>query len=191
MRVIWQFFQVILSLGKDHLPQVNKSSHYPFIRAIIEPQHDKTNKVSVRPAKTQIRLDIRPVWSVFTVRMKKAWVLSYPLSTQRRLWSHWADAQADLSLHWAHTHFVGFVMSRFIYLVSCSSVPPKITILSPSIEAEWNAIGGGLTLFSMGQVDTWDHRLAVTEYMWRSEKNLAAWKRTCISKSTSFKHFLV
>ena len=30
--------------------------------------------------------------------MKKAWVLSYLLSTQRRLWSDWVDAQADLSL---------------------------------------------------------------------------------------------
>ena len=29
---------------------------------------------------------------VFAVRMKKAWVLSYPLSAQRRLWSVWADA---------------------------------------------------------------------------------------------------
>ena len=29
----------------------------------FEPQHDKTNKMSVRPAKTQISLDIRPVWS--------------------------------------------------------------------------------------------------------------------------------
>ena len=48
---------------------------------------------------------------VFAVRMKKAWVLSYPLSAQRRLWSDWADAQADLSLRWAHSHFVGFVMS--------------------------------------------------------------------------------
>ena len=27
----------------------------------------------------------RPVWSVFAVRMKKPWVLSYPLSAQRRL----------------------------------------------------------------------------------------------------------
>ena len=26
----------------------------------------------------------------------------------------WADAQADLSLRWAHSHFVGFVMSRLI-----------------------------------------------------------------------------
>ena len=49
---------------------------------------------------------------IFAVRMKKAWVLSYPLSAQRRLWSDWADAKADLSLRWAHTHFVGFVMSR-------------------------------------------------------------------------------
>ena len=29
----------------------------------IEPQHDKTNNVTVRPAKTQISLGIRLVWS--------------------------------------------------------------------------------------------------------------------------------
>ena len=57
---------------------------------LYEPRHDKTNKVSKRPAKTQIS-------------MKKPWVLSYPL-----IWSDWADAHADLSLRWAHTHFVGF-----------------------------------------------------------------------------------
>ena len=28
-----------------------------------EPRHDKTNKMSVRPAKTQISLGIHPVWS--------------------------------------------------------------------------------------------------------------------------------
>ena len=27
---------------------------------------------------------------------------------------HWADAQADLSLRWAHDHIVGFVMRRSI-----------------------------------------------------------------------------
>ena len=43
-------------------------------RSIYEPRHDKTNKMTVRPAKTQIR----------------------------------GDAQADLSLRCAHTHFVGF-----------------------------------------------------------------------------------
>ena len=30
------------------------------------------------------------------------WAHSYPLSAHRRLWSDWADAQADLSLRWAH-----------------------------------------------------------------------------------------
>ena len=68
---------------------------------------------------------LRSAWAsaslirVFAVRMKKAWVLSYPLSAQRRLWSDWADAQADLSLPWAHTHFVGFVMSRLIWGFIC------------------------------------------------------------------------
>ena len=63
---------------------------------------------------------------VFAVRMKKAWTLSYPLSAQRRLWSDWADAQADLSLRWAHSHIVSFVMSRLICMVyvSAGSVQP-------------------------------------------------------------------
>ena len=52
---------------------------------VFEPGHDKTNKVTVCPAKTQISLGIRPVWSVFAVSMKKAWVLCYPLSAQPRL----------------------------------------------------------------------------------------------------------
>ena len=68
----------------------------------------KPTKWHEGPAKTQISLGIRPVWSVFAVRMKKAWVLSYPLSAQQRLWSDWADAQADLSLRWAHMQFCWF-----------------------------------------------------------------------------------
>ena len=49
---------------------------------------------------------------VFAVRMKKSWVLSYPVSAHRRLWSGWADAKVDLSLRWEYSHFVGFVMSQ-------------------------------------------------------------------------------
>ena len=52
---------------------------------------------------------------VFAVRRKKPWILIYQLNAQRRLWSDWADAQANLSLRWAHTHFVGFVISWLIY----------------------------------------------------------------------------
>ena len=32
-------------------------------KTLNEPRHDKTNKITVRPAKTQISLGIRPVWS--------------------------------------------------------------------------------------------------------------------------------
>ena len=38
----------------------------------------------------------------------------YPLSAQRRLWSDWVDVQADLSLSWCISHFVGFVMCWLI-----------------------------------------------------------------------------
>ena len=79
-----------------------------------EPRHDKTNKMSVRPAKTQISLDIRPVWAESS------------LSAWGKLGSL-ADAQADLSLRWAHTHFICFVMSRLICVISAFfSVFPDI-----------------------------------------------------------------
>ena len=58
--------------------------------------------------RSNLNLDNRPVWSVFAVRMKKARVLSYPLSAQWRLWSDWAYAQADLNLRWAHMPFCWF-----------------------------------------------------------------------------------
>ena len=53
---------------------------------------------------------------VFAVRMKKAWVLSFPLSAQRRLirlggCPDWSESS------WPHSHFVCFVMRRLIFLV--------------------------------------------------------------------------
>ena len=45
---------------------------------------------------------------VLAVRMKKPWVLGYPLSALQRLWSDWADAQADLSLRWVYRSFCWF-----------------------------------------------------------------------------------
>ena len=49
---------------------------------------------------------IRPVWSKSSL---SAWrTLTYPLSAWRRLWSDRADAQADLSLRWAHRLFCWF-----------------------------------------------------------------------------------
>ena len=79
-----------------------------------EPPHDETNKMTVRPAKTRISLVIRPVWSVFAVGSMGSLGPKLSSCGQRRLWLDWADAQADLSLRWVHSQFVGFVKRRLI-----------------------------------------------------------------------------
>ena len=60
-----------------------KSSVFHVVLA-NEPWHDKTNKLSVCPAKTQISLGIRPVWSESSL---SAWRKLGPLAT------HWAHSE--------------------------------------------------------------------------------------------------
>ena len=68
-----------------------------------EPPHDKTNKMACAPSADSDQPGHPPsLIRVFAVRKKKAWVLSYPLSVKRGLWSDWANAQPDLNLRWAH-----------------------------------------------------------------------------------------
>ena len=45
---------------------------------------------------------------VYAVRIMKAWDHWLPIDTQRRLWSDLTDAEADLSLLWAHLPFCRF-----------------------------------------------------------------------------------
>ena len=56
----------------------------------------KPTKWPVRPAKTQISLGIRPVWSVFAVCMKKHWALNYTCT-------YWVYSE-----DWAHKSFCWF-----------------------------------------------------------------------------------
>ena len=72
--------------------------------------------------------------SVSAVRSVGSWGSSVSSCGQRRLWSDWADAQADLSLRWAQSHFVGFVICSSFYV---SSVPPSIVITSLGKELCW------------------------------------------------------
>ena len=66
-----------------------------------EPPHDKTNKMACAPSEDSDQPGHPPsLFRVLAVRMKKAQILSYPLSAQRRLWSDWAN------------HFVGYVTRR-------------------------------------------------------------------------------
>ena len=86
-----------------------------FTRKIShESRHDKTNKMSVRPAKPQISLGIRPVWSESSLCAHLVAKDPRFLHADSKDWSDRADTQADLSLRWAYSHFVGFVMSRII-----------------------------------------------------------------------------
>ena len=76
---------------------------------INEPAHGKTYKMACAPSKDSDQPGHPPsLIRVFAVRMKKVWVLSYLLGAQRRRWSDWADAQADLSFRWAHMPFFSF-----------------------------------------------------------------------------------
>ena len=75
-----------------------------FLISPYIPPYDKTNKWHVRPAKTDLPGYPPSLIRVFTVRMKKDWVLSYPLSAQRRL----MDPQAVLILFRAHVPFCWF-----------------------------------------------------------------------------------
>ena len=102
---------------KSTLPKA--ALNYLFVLALnaslFEPPHDKTNKMACAPSEDSDQHGHPPsLIRVFTFCMKKAWVLSYPFSTKQRLWSDWADAQADPSLRWAHSHFVGFVIRWLI-----------------------------------------------------------------------------
>ena len=124
-----------------YLPRQRPKAVPEGLSGTFEPRHDKTSKMSVRPAKIQISLGIHPVWSASSLSGCPGWFAS-SMGAQSFCWfcheqnecapsedsdqpGHppslisvfdWADAQADLSLRWAHSHFVGFVMSRLMLL---------------------------------------------------------------------------
>ena len=81
-----------------------------------EPLHDKTNKITVRPAKTPISLGIRPVWSESSLCTQ--WVAKDPSFLHAD--SEDSDQTERITrLIWVFAGrtclFVGFVMKRFIY----------------------------------------------------------------------------
>ena len=82
-----------------------------------------------RPAKTQISLDIRIVWSESSLCAE--WVAKDPrcLHADSEDWSDWADAQADRSLPWAHVPFCWFSLVA-AHLPSCYT-PICFPVLDP------------------------------------------------------------
>ena len=101
-----------------------KSRHLVHFRLKLhryEPRHDKTNKVTVRTAKTQISLGIHPVWSESSLSAQ--WVAKNPRFLHAE--SEDSDQTGRMPrLIWVFAgrtcHFVGFVVSRFRYIWSYS-----------------------------------------------------------------------
>ena len=81
--------QIVTRLGREFSKRENLNWHpgisFDWFNP-YEPQHDKTNKMTVRPAKTHISLGIRPVWSECSL---SAWRNIGSLATH---WTHTEDS---------------------------------------------------------------------------------------------------
>ena len=107
--------------------------------SLYEPPHDKTNKMTVRPAKTQICLGIRPVWSVSTLCAQ--WV------AKDWRFLHADSEDSDQSgrmprLIWVFAertdHFVGFVMGWLIlFQVQEKERTPRVLTKTEQTGRRW------------------------------------------------------
>ena len=115
--------RIILYTPELHFNQALNNNRHSIITILnlmsccmflIEPQHDK---MICAPSEDSDKTGhLSSLIRVFTVRIQKPLVLGYPLSAQRRLWSDSADAQADLSLQWAHVILLVLSCCGSIYL---------------------------------------------------------------------------
>ena len=90
-----------------------RTGHFVILRLIwemtFEPQHNKTNKMVCGPSEDSDQPGHLPsLIRAFAVCSMGSKGLSASSGGQQRLWSDWADAQADLSLRWAHMSFCRF-----------------------------------------------------------------------------------
>ena len=93
---------------------------------------------------------------VFAVRLKKTRILSYQLSAQQKDCSDWADAQADLSLRWAHRSFCWFGHEAAHFFLR---VLGTITWWQPSRRGSTNSTSNTT---NMQQFFTWNIHYRIT-----------------------------
>ena len=84
--------------------------------------------MTVHPAKTQISLGIRPAWSesLLSTWRKLGFLATHWAHSKD--WSDWVDAQADLSLRWAHMPFCWFCY-EVVHIWSCRAVLLKCKLV--------------------------------------------------------------
>ena len=95
---------------REYRSKISQPSGSSGIKIPREMSHlmTKTTQWHVRPAKTQISLGIRPAWSESSLSAFRTLRSLATHWARGEDWSDWADAQADLSLGWAHRSFCWF-----------------------------------------------------------------------------------
>ena len=131
-KLIWYFMSVLVicKFHKDLHGQWHGQAQRPH-----ELRHDKINKVTVRPAKTQISLGIRSVWSESSLCAQ--WVAKDP--SFLHVDSEDSDQTGRMPrLIWVFAgrtcHFVGFVTRR---LSSCLQHFPHYKYTGTFFSARW------------------------------------------------------
>ena len=92
--------------------------------ATTEPPHDKTNNVAVCPAKTQISLGIRPVWSESSL---SAWRKHGSLATH---WAHSEDSDQTRRMPRLIWVFAGHTVTLLVLLCR-GSFKDRSSLLQP------------------------------------------------------------
>ena len=153
----WRKYSVTYNLNiarKLHIPITNESAHSKICKKTYAPSKDPHQPA--RPCQGPI-ISSGAQWPWIVIRQRihrLIWVFAAYTShfvdfaalcikhlsrdmtkatkwvcTQWRLRSAWASTQADLSLRWAHSHLVGFVMSRLIYSFKADKVLPDCIMI--------------------------------------------------------------
>ena len=100
-------FHFILTDLLLHTP--TPKSIFTSVTSKCEPPHDKINKMTYAPSEDSDQPGHLPsLTRVFAVRFMGSWGPNVSSCGQRRLWSDWADAKADLSLRREHMSFCSF-----------------------------------------------------------------------------------
>ena len=128
------------------LPTWTVSIPYVYVATWATAWQNK--KWPIHPVKIQISLAIR----VFTVGLKKPWVLSYPLSTQRRLISL-SGCPADPTLRWVHRSFCWFCFAAAHFIIFMIANNQRIIGL---VSLTWDPVSFWVTLDRLkNDLDPW------------------------------------
>ena len=161
----------------------------------------------MRPANTQIRLGIRPVW---LESLLSAWRKLGSLDThrckQQRLWSDWADAQADLSYCWVQS-FCWFCHE--VAQIALKQASDRVHFRNINMHWVWTIVLTftlhrihcihtlilGVTLTLQGPTKIFLHPLLPNLYLnsvssqWARGKSLIAWEPKSIPKFLIVRNF--